>query len=260
MKWYYADNGRQVGPVEESALDDLVRSGVVRDDTLVWSEGMAAWQPHASVRGARPAPPMPSMPVTVEMPATGFCSECRRPFPPDQLVAIGKASVCGGCKPAYLQRLREGGQTVGVRRYAGFWIRFLARVIDGLLLGAVGLIIRIPFGAGALLYPGGVGRGALPLFAALFGVTQLIQIAIAVAYEVYFVSTRGGTLGKLALGLRIIRADGSPVPVGLAVGRYFAQWISAIILMIGYIMAAFDDQKRALHDRICETRVIHVRT
>jgi uncharacterized RDD family membrane protein YckC len=44
------------------------------------------------------------------------------------------------------------------------------------------------------------------------------------------------------------------------VGRYFAQWISAIILAIGYIMAAFDDQKRALHDRICETRVIHVRT
>jgi uncharacterized RDD family membrane protein YckC len=98
------------------------------------------------------------------------------------------------------------------------------------------------------------------MFAGLLGLVQMLQLAIAVAYEAYFVSTRGGTLGKLALGLRIIRADGSPVPAGLAVGRYFAQWISAIILMIGYIMAAFDDQKRALHDRICETRVIHVRT
>ena len=43
MKWYYAEGGKQIGPVEESALDDLVRQGVVRDDTLVWREGMAAW-------------------------------------------------------------------------------------------------------------------------------------------------------------------------------------------------------------------------
>ena len=47
MKWYYAEGGKQIGPVDESALDDLVRQGVVRDDTLVWREGMAAWQPHA---------------------------------------------------------------------------------------------------------------------------------------------------------------------------------------------------------------------
>ena len=44
MKWYYAEGGKQLGPVEESALDDLVRQGVVRDETLVWREGMAAWQ------------------------------------------------------------------------------------------------------------------------------------------------------------------------------------------------------------------------
>ena len=44
MTWYYADAGRQVGPVEEAALDDLVRAGVVRDDTLVWRDGMPNWQ------------------------------------------------------------------------------------------------------------------------------------------------------------------------------------------------------------------------
>jgi type IV pilus assembly protein PilA len=68
MKWYYAEGGRQIGPVEESVLDDLVRQGVVRDDTLVWQEGMAAWQRHAAVRGGSspspgnvspPAPPSP---------------------------------------------------------------------------------------------------------------------------------------------------------------------------------------------------------
>ena len=50
MKWYYADSGRQVGPVEDSQLDDLVRSGAVRDDTLVWREGMPSWQPHSTAR------------------------------------------------------------------------------------------------------------------------------------------------------------------------------------------------------------------
>ena len=56
-----------------------------------------------------------------------------------------------------------------------------------------------------------------------------------------------------------VRAGGGPVPGSLAVKRYFAQWVSALILMIGYFMAAIDEQKRALHDRICDTRVVHSR-
>ena len=64
MTWYYADGGRQVGPVEESALDDLVKAGVVRDDTLVWRDGMPNWQPHAAVRGVKVEPqPMPAQAV-----------------------------------------------------------------------------------------------------------------------------------------------------------------------------------------------------
>ena len=90
-------------------------------------------------------------------------------------------------------------------------------------------------------------------------VATLVSVLIAAGYEIYFVAGRGATLGKMALGLQIVRADGAPISMGLAAGRYFAQWLSGLILMIGYIMAGFDDQKRALHDRICETRVIHVR-
>jgi uncharacterized RDD family membrane protein YckC len=255
MKWYYAENGKQMGPVEESALDDLVRSGVVRDNTLVWREGMANWQPHQAVRSAAVAPPPPTLPTSPDM---RYCAECGRPFPSGELVTVGNASVCAQCKPVYLQRLREGGQAIGARRYAGFWIRFVARLIDGVILSIVVLILRIPFLALIPLAPDRVGPAALPLMMGLGGVMILINLVVGVAYEAYFVSTRGGTPGKLALGLRIIRADGSPVSAGLAAGRYFAQWISGIILLIGYIMAGFDDEKRALHDRICDTRVIHV--
>lgn len=254
MTWYYADGGRQVGPIEESALDDLVRSGIVRDDTLVWREGMPNWQPHAAVRAPRPAPPIPAQLI----PDTAYCSECGRPFPSSQLVSMGNASVCAQCKPVFLQRIREGGQTLGVRRYAGFWIRFVARVIDAVILGVVGVIINIPLRL--VIGFGGAGNAAavMSLGFALLGITLLVDFAIGFAYEVYFVASRGATPGKMILGLKIIRSDGSPLNAGQAVGRYFAYVLDGFTLFIGFIIAGFDDQKRSLHDRICDTRVIHV--
>jgi uncharacterized RDD family membrane protein YckC len=62
----------------------------------------------------------------------------------------------------------------------------------------------------------------------------------------------------MALNLKVIRAsDGQNPSVGMAIGRYFAYWLDAITLTIGYIIAAFDSEKRALHDYICGTRVIY---
>lgn len=153
------------------------------------------------------------------------------------------------------------------RHYGGFWIRFLARLIDGIIVGIANAIIRIPFmllfglGAGGLGRGRGLGDGMIfgPAMAGLLGISTLIGLAIGVAYEVYFLSAHGATPGKMALGLKVIRADGGPISPMLALARYFASWVSAVILMIGYIMAAFDAEKRALHDRICETRVIHSR-
>jgi uncharacterized RDD family membrane protein YckC len=151
------------------------------------------------------------------------------------------------------------------RHYGGFWIRFLARLIDGIIVGVLNAIIRIPlmlmFGIGTIGM-GGLGRGGLifgPAMAGMLGISTLIGLAIGAAYEVYFLSAHGATPGKMALGLRVIRADGGPISPMLALGRHFAMWISAFILMIGYIMAGLDPEKRALHDRICETRVIYSR-
>jgi len=224
MKWFYASGGVQVGPIEEAELDRLVGQGVIRGDTLVWNEGLSGWQPLGVVRG---------------WPNAGT------PTP------VGSAQVA----------------VLGHVHYGGFWIRFVARLIDGILLGIVNAIIRIPiflmlgvsssFGTGL----GRVGGGAiaLPAIMGALGLSIVISLAIGVIYEVYFVSTRGATLGKLALGLKIVRADGGPVSAGLALGRYFAQWLSGAILLIGYIMAGFDAEKRALHDHICQTRVIYSR-
>jgi uncharacterized RDD family membrane protein YckC len=258
MSWYYADAGRQVGPVEESSLDELVRSGVVRDDTLVWREGMANWQPHSIARGARPPVPIPAVPIAAD---SGFCSECGRPFPASQLVAIGNASVCATCKPVYLQRVREGGQAIGTRHYGGFWIRFVARIIDLVIVSVALSIITIPlgalFGVGLLGVTDPLRQGAA--FATIVGLYLLLSVVINFLYEVYFVSSRGGTPGKLILSLKIVHPDGSLLTVGQAVGRFFAYMLNAFTFYIGFIMAAFDDEKRALHDRIMNSRVIYTK-
>ena len=267
MKWYYAEGGKQIGPVEESALDDLVRQGVVRDDTLVWREGMAAWQRHVAVRGgANPSPsPGSAVPAVAAAPAPSadirYCAECGRAVPVSQLTSYGDVAVCSQCQPAYSQRLR--GAT---RRFGGFWIRFLAIIIDGVILWVATLVIRIPLGLMGLGMVG-IGRtadpaqalAALPAILSLIGLSFLIQMALSLAYEVYFLTTKGATPGKMAVGLKVIRADGGPISAGLAVGRYFGKILSGMILWIGFIIAGFDAEKRALHDHICGTRVIYTR-
>jgi uncharacterized RDD family membrane protein YckC len=82
---------------------------------------------------------------------------------------------------------------------------------------------------------------------------------VGVAYEAGMIANYGATFGKMALGLKVVRADGTKLDLGVSVGRYFAKILSAIILMIGYLMAFWDPEKRALHDRLCETRVIRAR-
>jgi uncharacterized RDD family membrane protein YckC len=262
MKWYYAEGGKQLGPVEESALDDLVRQGVVRDDTLVWREGMAAWQRHAAVRGPSPgsAAPPPSVPVPGG--DTRYCSECGRPFPASQLTSYGDVSVCGQCQPAYSQRQSGAG-----RHFGGFWMRFLAVIIDAIIIGVVSAIIRIPLGLAGLGVGAGLGRNpdpnqvlaALPALMSLIGLSFLIQMALSLAYDVYFLTTKGATPGKMALGLKVTRADGGPISAGLAIGRYFAKILSSLTFCIGFIIAGFDREKRSLHDHICGTRVIYTR-
>jgi uncharacterized RDD family membrane protein YckC len=260
MKWYYADAGRQVGPVEDVQLDELVRSGAVRDDTLIWREGMANWQPHSAVRGpSKPIPiPAAAVPIAAE---TRFCSECGQPHPVHEMVTIGTATVCAQCKPLYMQRMREGGQAIGVRRYAGFWIRFVARVIDTIILGVVGFIINLPLqmalglGATRVTDP----TAAVPMILGTFGLSMAVNLILNACYEIYFLSSRGATIGKLALGLKVIRADGGPLSVGQATGRYFAYLLNSFTLLIGFIIAGFDTEKRALHDRICDTRVIYAK-
>ncbi len=84
----------------------------------------------------------------------------------------------------------------------------------------------------------------------------LLQLLLPLIYDVFFIGKYGATLGKMALKIKVVTADGAPVSYLRAFARYFAKVVSALPCMIGYLMAAFDEERRALHDRICNTRVI----
>ena len=92
-----------------------------------------------------------------------------------------------------------------------------------------------------------------------FGVLMAVVIGLNAAYYGLMVSKYGATLGKMAVGLKVINEDRSPVSLGRAIGRFFAELLSGMTCYIGYIMIAFDSEKRSLHDHICSTRVIKSR-
>jgi uncharacterized RDD family membrane protein YckC len=195
-------------------------------------------------------------------PGTVYCSECGRPTTVEELARFGNTLVCSACKNNYVQKLREGAAPVAVAHYAGFWLRVVAYLIDGIILGVVGALLQVTL-LGSLITIPQPNIGNAPNFGpalGMLGLASLINILIAACYEGFFVAKLAATPGKLAIGVRVLRPDGSRLDLGRAIGRYFAKVLSALILCIGFIMVAFDSQKRGLHDMICDTRVVKARS
>jgi hypothetical protein len=95
MSWYYSKEDQRLGPVSEEELLRLAGEGSITPKTKVWKDGMADWQLWGS--GA-----------TAMFPDNVLCQACSRPFPKDDLVTVQGVMICGACKPAQLQRIREG--------------------------------------------------------------------------------------------------------------------------------------------------------
>jgi uncharacterized RDD family membrane protein YckC len=198
-------------------------------------------------------------------PETLYCAECGRPSAPDELARFGDLLVCPDCKNNYAQKLREGVAPVSAVRYGGFWIRVGAYLIDVVILFVVQYVIDLALRGSVIPtyqqpQPGDIG-GLIAMLPAL-GITTIINLVIGALYEGLFIYKLGATPGKMVAGLKVVRPDGSPVGLGRAFARYFAkfaEWVIVFLGWIGFIIVGFDSQKRALHDMIVDTRVIHVR-
>lgn len=268
MQWYYAINGQRQGPVIQTEFDRLVREGVIRSDTLVWRQGMPDWVPYSQVAPATP-PPTPGLAGGVPVPVgaegstgddTAICAVSGKRYPKREMIQYEGKWVSAEHRDEFFQRMREGVAQPNEMVFGGFWIRFRAKFIDGLLLWLISMVTNLVFGVGVLGRTFAFGdshsiSGAL----ALQGLLMLVNIAVGLLYDWFFVSRYQATPGKMAVGLIIVRSDGSALTTGRIIGRHFADMLSSLILGIGYIMAAFDDEKRALHDHICDTRVIKTR-
>ncbi len=143
-------------------------------------------------------------------------------------------------------------------RYGGFWIRLVAYVIDLILINVVLSIIASVFGIKYM--PGDPTSFDLDQFIAQMGTLQLLGLVVTWLYWALMESSaRGATVGKMAVGLRVVDESGNRLSFLRATGRFFAKFISTIILCIGFLMIAFTDRKRGLHDMIASTLVIKTR-
>lgn len=147
-------------------------------------------------------------------------------------------------------------------RPAGVILRFAAAWVDGILQVALMLAIgaAFAFSLGAFGRLGGVGDilGLLGSQGPVGLAILTAQALVMMLYSVVFVGWRGQTPGKILLRLKIIRVDGGEVDYVAAFIRWIGYWISTVTLYIGFIMAAFTTNKRALHDMIAGTRVIRL--
>ncbi len=136
--------------------------------------------------------------------------------------------------------------------YGGFWVRVVAYLIDGILLLIVQAVLGMILGVSILATAEDqiAAGGAYWLY-------QLLSLVIGIGYFAYMESSdKQATFGKMAMGLVVTNEAGGRISLARAIGRYFAKFLSAIILLIGFIMVAFTDRKQGLHDMICSTLVL----
>jgi uncharacterized RDD family membrane protein YckC len=142
-------------------------------------------------------------------------------------------------------------------RYGGFWIRFVAFIIDAIAVGIVTVpvsaIIAIALGfAGASVSMPDVGVHVVRLIVGM-AFSSLVNWIYEAALES---SSYQATLGKMAMGLKVTDLVGRRISFARATGRHFAKILSGVLLLIGYIMAGFSERKQALHDMIAGTLVV----
>jgi uncharacterized RDD family membrane protein YckC len=149
-------------------------------------------------------------------------------------------------------------------RYAGFWRRFVAHIIDQIIVGVAAFVVFIP---GLAILGVGIGAGImeesesaigliLAAVAAYLAAIVLIIVGQWLYYALMESSSRQATIGKLALGLVVTDLSGGRITFGRATGRYFGKIVSGMIMMIGYIMAGFTERKQALHDIMASCLVV----
>jgi len=136
-------------------------------------------------------------------------------------------------EPREAERPRAGDQP----RPAGFWVRALAMMIDGVILAIVGTPLVYLYFNDLVAY-------------------QLTSWIVSFSYFALLQPRMGGSFGKKAMGLRLVSEDLGPVTPGQGILRYFMSMVSGMFLFLGYLWVVFDERKQSWHDKVARTLVV----
>lgn len=233
MEVWIGRDGERHGPYTESDVREWLRTGKVSPDDLGWYQGMTDWKPLSSL--------FPEEPPALD-----------RAYSPPK---------------APLQTAPDRQQSL--TDYAGFWKRVAAYIIDSIVLWIPNMLLGRLMGANAAQQvlmqnmQGADPHAALAAYGAFYSAMlpmMMVQLVIAWLYfAVCESSSWQATLGKLAIGIRVVDLQGNRISFLRATGRHFAKILSGMILLIGYLMVAFTERKQGLHDMIASTLVLNGR-
>jgi uncharacterized RDD family membrane protein YckC len=182
-----------------------------------------------------------------------FCMRCGAPL--QQAMGGGPAAAAA---PAFGASAQTGVDASRIPiEYGSFWRRFFAALIDGIITQ---IIVAIPaLFVGVALGLAGAASGQdserMQLLASVIG--MLIGFVGGWLYEAGLTaSSKQATIGKMALGMVVTDLDGGRISFARATGRYFGKIVSALTLMVGYLMQPFTEKRQALHDILAGTLVV----
>lgn len=130
--------------------------------------------------------------------------------------------------------------------YGGFWLRFVAMIVDAIALGIIGRVVD-------LVLETSITSGSSGAVSVNFSGWSMI---IPIAYTLGFWLWKGATPGKMLLGLKITKLDGGKIGVKEAVLRYIGYFVSAIVIGLGFLWISWDAKKQGWHDKIAGTVVV----
>jgi uncharacterized RDD family membrane protein YckC len=159
---------------------------------------------------------------------------------------------CASCKNEQLLDVQSGVRTSGSLNLADPLRRFVALLLDGLIVGfPLGLIVAIVV---VIIASSGKEEALMVVLPFVW----LLALGAMPVYEGIMLSKRGQTFGKMAMKIKVVRIDGSDITTGQAWGRAAMRAVmQSCLALINYLPAFFTQEKTALHDMVASTRVVN---
>jgi len=229
------------GPFTRAEVADQLGRGEISLDSLAFIDGLTQWTPLREVLAKVDAAAPPAPPPVATMPiGTGYG--------PVGTVSVG-ASAPIGAGYSYAATMQPPGHLV----YAGFWLRFAAVFIDGLILLPLSFV---SFGLSAMTRSIDDNTTKLILSVVMLGYALVVIVVRWLYFALQESSKYQATVGKRVMGIAVTNRQGERISFGRASGRYFGKIISSLTLCIGFMMAGWTQRKQALHDMLADTLVV----